>query len=136
MFFDRYGNGLGDIGTLHQSLPAGGFNRVLSNRDLVRFAPTLAGADVELPAMPGAADDFTRAFHAVLAGAVSQHKSGQQAFAQAAALATAMLERENISPRRARDGQLHLYQSSISSRHILQAAEWDPQWHGGNQQRS
>src|SRR3954466_2584485 len=68
ILLNRHGDRFGDVGTLHQRIAGGDLHRVLSGLDARRLAPGLSVADVEFPAMPGAANDFARPRHAVLAG--------------------------------------------------------------------
>src|SRR5262245_16700089 len=76
--------------------------RALLHRDLVAarlhlagIAPGLAGADVELPGVPGTADDLALADVLVVARLVGEHQPGLLAGAQAAAaMRTAIVERE------------------------------------------
>src|SRR6267154_6443991 len=54
---DRYGDGLGDIRSLHHGSTGLDIDRIGAGAEALRVAIGLAGADVEFPAVPGAADD-------------------------------------------------------------------------------
>src|SRR5436305_13756266 len=65
---------------------------------LVGVAPRLSGADVELPGVPGTADDLAAADVVVMPGLVRQHEAGEIALAQAAAaMRTAVRQREELA---------------------------------------
>ena len=73
-------------------------NGELPRPDARRIAPGFAGAHVELPAMPRAADDLALARIAVLAGLARLDQPSETALAQAAALMRAAVgEREELA---------------------------------------
>src|SRR5690606_4227618 len=94
----RHGEGLRDIGALHQlgarlhiDLEAAGFHRL-------GVAIGLAGADLELPAVPGAAQELAAARHLILAGAVGLHEARDPSLAQLRAhVRAAVGEREVLA---------------------------------------
>src|ERR1051325_7562039 len=89
---------LSHIGTLDQLGALLHRDAEAARLDLVRIAPGLAGADVELPGMPRAADDLAAADVVVMAGLVGQHQAGEIALAQAAAaMRTAVRQREELA---------------------------------------
>ena len=58
VLLDRHREGLGDVGTLHQLLARLDRDLELPRPRRFRIAPGLAGADVELPAVPRAAQEL------------------------------------------------------------------------------
>src|SRR5580704_16248121 len=96
--FDADGKGLGHVGALDQCRAGRHRNRELPRPDARRIAPGFAGAHVELPAVPRAADDLALPRVAVLAGLAGLDQAGQAAFAQAAALMRAAVgKREELA---------------------------------------
>src|SRR4029079_16820370 len=81
---DRHG--LGHIGPGHQPCARLHRDGIGTRTHAGGIAPGLAGADVELPAVPGAADDLARAGVAVVARPVRFHEAGLPALAHAAEL--------------------------------------------------
>src|SRR5262249_59125723 len=65
--FDGHRERLGLVGTLHQPGARLDRYRVLARAQPLRIAPRAPGADVELPRVPGAADDLALAGVAVIA---------------------------------------------------------------------
>src|SRR6516164_8949824 len=65
LLLHRHRHGLCHVGPLYHALTLGDLHRVGPHLDAVRLAVRLAGADVEFPAMPGAADDLALARVAV-----------------------------------------------------------------------
>src|SRR6185312_7745549 len=93
---DRHG--LGDIRPGHQPRARLHRDRIGTRTHAGGIAPGLTGADVELPAVPGATDDLARAGVAVVARPVRFHETGLLALAQAAAaMRTAVVEREELA---------------------------------------
>src|SRR5262245_18823312 len=72
--------------------------RIAARPHTARVAPGLPGTDVELPAVPGAADDLARARIAVAAGLVGLHRTGLPPGEQAAAaVRAAVVQREELA---------------------------------------
>src|ERR1700719_3331475 len=96
--FDADGKRLGHVGAFDQRRARRHRNRKLPRPDARRIAPGFAGAYVELPTVPWAADDLALPRIAVLAGLFGLDQSGQAPFAQAAALMRAAVgEREELA---------------------------------------
>src|SRR3954447_15458606 len=90
--------GLGHIGAFDQLGALLDRDAEAARLDLVGIAPGLAGADVELPGVPGAADDLPAAGGIVLAGPLGQDEPGEIAFAEAAAaMRAAVAQREKFA---------------------------------------
>src|SRR5262249_1605511 len=68
--YDRSRHGLGDVGAGDEPRAGLDRDRVAARAHARGIAPGLAGADIELPAVPGAADDLARARIAIVARAV------------------------------------------------------------------
>src|SRR5262249_37673939 len=85
ILLDRHRKRLGHVRSLDQL--GAGLDRhlVLARAHRLRVAPRLAGADVVLPAMPGAAQELAPARQAIVAGAIRQHERADLAEAQRAA---------------------------------------------------
>src|SRR5262249_61681184 len=85
ILLDRDREGFRDIGPLHQRRPR--LDRYLERprASRVRIAPGLAGADVELPAVPGAAQEFLLARQPAMAVPFGPHPRADQAAAAPAA---------------------------------------------------
>src|SRR5262245_58441320 len=73
-------------------------DRILSNAQASRIAPRLAGADVELPAVPGTFHHLTRPRIAILARHLRLDQPGLDAIAKtAAAVRATIVERKEIA---------------------------------------
>src|SRR3546814_9080109 len=83
--FDGDGHRLGDIGTFDEVPPFFHGDREASHLDAVRLAIGLAGPHVELPAVPGTAQDLPLARILILAGRLGLHEPREPPAAQAAA---------------------------------------------------
>src|SRR3982750_3009636 len=82
---DAHSERLGDIRPLDQLRALLDRHAEAPRLDLVGVAPRLAGADIELPGVPGAAEYLAAAGIVLLARLVRQHEAGEIALAQAAA---------------------------------------------------
>src|SRR5262249_11526379 len=83
---------LRDIGALHEGGAVLDRDREAAGADALGLAPGLAGADVEFPAMPGAAQELAAPRIAVVAGHRRFDQRGDRALAEAAALMRAAVE--------------------------------------------
>ena len=77
-------------------VPPGDLDRIAAGTDRFWIGDGLAGADVEFPAVPGAAQDFAAAGVFVGAGLGGFDQAGGQAEAQTAALVRAAIEQAEI----------------------------------------
>src|SRR5205085_5132787 len=82
ILLDRDREGLGDVGPLHQLRAGLDRDGKLSRAGGIRIAPGLPGADVELPAVPGAAQEFLVAGQPIVAGSLGLHQRDDAALAQ------------------------------------------------------
>src|SRR5260370_1426341 len=81
----------------HQPRPRFDRYRIASRRNAGRITPGLTGADVEFPAVPGAANDLARTRIAVAAGLCRFHQPGLLAMEQtSAAVWAAIIERVEL----------------------------------------
>src|SRR5215475_5409059 len=95
-------------------------DRILPHADAGRIAPRLAGADVELPAVPGAFHHLARPRIAVLARHFRLDQPGLDAVAKAAAtMRTAIVERKEIA------GQIEHHDGAAVHLDELAGARWD-----------
>src|SRR5215470_386029 len=96
--FDRHRHGFGDVRPGNQPRPRLDRDRVAARAKAARVAPGLAGANVEFPAVPRAADDLARAGIAISAGSVRFHEAGLTALMEAAApVRAAIVERKELA---------------------------------------
>src|SRR5262249_8943552 len=86
LLLDGHRHRLGDIRALDHVGASGNLRRIGPRPHLGRLAPGLAGADIELPAVPGATYHLDLTEHAELARLVTDRKAGDEAIAQASAL--------------------------------------------------
>src|SRR5260364_240887 len=91
---DRDGVALGDVRAFHE-VPAGlALDVVVAQPRGAWVAPGLAGGELELPAVPGAAQEFPVAFEAIVAGTRGLRDAGDDAGADPrAAMRTAVQQR-------------------------------------------
>src|SRR5262249_41169614 len=95
---DRHRERLGLIGAFDQLGAGLDRHRVLARAQALRIAPRAAGADVELPRMPGAADDFALPGIAILARLRRFEQAGAVTEREASALVrTTVVEREELA---------------------------------------
>src|SRR5262245_2736457 len=95
---DPHRHGFGNIGAGDQARSRLDLDGVAAGADAGGIAPRLAGADVEFPAVPGAADNLARAGIAIVAGPVRYHEPGLLALKQAAAaVRAAVVEGEELA---------------------------------------
>src|SRR4029450_13389832 len=95
---DLHRHGFGDIRACDQAGSSLDLDGVAGGADAGGIAPGLAGADVEFPAVPGAADDLARTGVAIVAGSVRFHEPGLLALKQAAAaVRAAVVEGEELA---------------------------------------
>src|SRR5262249_7874385 len=93
--------GLGRVGPFHQLGARLDRGLELPDLEVVGIAPGLAGADVEFPAMPGAAHEFALAGDAVGAGTARSHEADHPALAHRPAAAPLALARRPAGVRAA-----------------------------------
>ena len=96
VLFDRHRKGLCDVGALHQGLAGFHFDLELPGAGRLRIAPGLAGANLELPAVPRAAQKLLMARQPVMAGSVGLHQRDDLALAQRSALMRAAVGQREI----------------------------------------
>src|SRR5262249_21564812 len=82
---DRHRKCLADIGARDHLAAGFDRDRELADRQLLRIAVGLAGRDLELPAVPRAAQELALPRDPVFAGAVGLHEPDHRALAQSAA---------------------------------------------------
>src|SRR5919106_6924620 len=96
VLIDAHLEGLGDIGPLDDAAARLDAAGIAPCPGAGGVAPGLAGAEIELPAVPGAADDLAAAVIAVAAGLVGFDQADQLAAAKAAALMRAAIEQREV----------------------------------------
>src|ERR1051326_4203421 len=96
--FERHRKRLGDVGAFHQLLTGLDGDLELPRPGRLRIAPRLPGADVELPAVPRAAQEFPVAIEAIVAGPVGLNERPDTALAERAALMRAAVGEREIFP--------------------------------------
>src|SRR6185437_7011494 len=126
LLLDRHRDRLRDVGSLYDGLPRRHFNRIAAHRDPAGIAEALTGADVELPPMPGAADDLTLAGILILPRFVRLDQSRQDAFAHRSALVRAAVKQAKELA-----AKIEHRDRSAAHRHQLALARWDLR-NGGN----
>src|SRR6185437_4520940 len=89
---DRDREGFRHIRAFHDARPRRDFHRIAAHRHLLRVAPGLAGAHVELPAVPRAAQDLALARKAVGSGLARFHQAAEHALGERSALMRAAVE--------------------------------------------
>src|SRR5690348_9681946 len=89
---DRDLDGLGDIRALHDRGARLDIDGIGFYAEAARIAVGLARADVELPAVPGAADDFPELRVLDLAGVAGLRQTDQRTLAKSRALMRAAIE--------------------------------------------
>src|ERR1700756_534504 len=89
---DSHRDRLGDIRPLHDGGARLDIHRIRLHAEAARIAVALAGTDVELPAVPGAAEDFARPRVFDLAGIFGLRKTKQRAFAEIGTLMRATIQ--------------------------------------------
>src|SRR6202043_2770409 len=95
---DRHRKGFGLVGPLPQLGPRLDRLRVLTRAQPLRVAPGAAGANVELPGMPGATDDLALPGIAVIARLRRFEEAGEPAMGEASALVrAAVVEGEELA---------------------------------------
>src|SRR5690348_4603122 len=95
--FDRHRKRLGLVGPLDQLGAGLDRYRVLARTQALRVAPGAAGSDVELPRMPGAADDLAPPRIAVRARLRGFEQPGKAAMGEASPLVgTAIVKSEEL----------------------------------------
>src|SRR5262245_26992982 len=98
ILFDLHREGLGHIGPLHQFGACGDGGLELPDLEILRVAPGLAGADDELPAVPGAAQELALARDAVLARTARLREPDDAPFAhRPAGMRTSVRQREEFA---------------------------------------
>ena len=90
--FHRHRQGLGDVRPLHHGRARLDIDRVSAGAKAFGVAVRLAGADVEFPAVPGAAEDFAEPGVFDLAGIGGLREPDQRPFAQGRALMRAAVQ--------------------------------------------
>src|SRR5215472_9598623 len=95
---DRNRHGLGDVGAGDELRSGLHRDRVAARAHARRITPGLAGAHVEFPAMPGAADDLAGPGIAVMTRSIRFYQSRLLAVKEAAApVRAAIVEREKLA---------------------------------------
>src|SRR5262245_12291644 len=98
VIFDAHRERLGQIGSLDQFGTGLHRHGILPDAQAGRVAPGLAGADIELPAMPGAIHHFAAARSAVVTRLARLHEAGLDAEMEAAAPVRAtIVERKELA---------------------------------------
>src|SRR5262249_20475439 len=113
---------LGDVGAFDQFGARLHLDRILPHADPARIAPRFAGADVELPAVPGALHHLASPRIAVVAGLLRLHEPSLNAKREtAAAVRAAVVEREIVTAEVEHDdgASVHLDELAPARRNLI-----------------
>src|SRR5262245_50665043 len=96
VLLDGDGEGLSDVGALHQVGSGLDLDGELPRLHGLGIAPGLAGANVELPAVPGAAEELAGARQAIVAGPAGGDQGDDHAAAQLGAFVRAAVRQGEV----------------------------------------